>query len=193
MTFSPRFSDFYLITPPFSGDVASYLAGLQSSLLPDVRLVRLRLGLGVDRDVARHLVTHALDLCLASDTRLLLDRSTIAFGERRCGVHLDSKTLMEHQVRPGDVPFVAASCHNGVEIEHACALGVDWIVVSPILPTASHPGAATLGWDGLERLVTRSTVPVYALGGLGRQDLERARQMGAAGIAAIRGLWKGVV
>ena len=32
-------------------------------------------------------------------------------------------------------------------------------------------------------------VPVYAIGGLGLQDLETARAHGAYGIAAIRSLW----
>jgi len=32
-------------------------------------------------------------------------------------------------------------------------------------------------------------MPVLALGGLGRADMERARAAGAHGIAAIRGSW----
>jgi 8-oxo-dGTP diphosphatase len=34
-----------------------------------------------------------------------------------------------------------------------------------------------------------SDLPIYAIGGLGRDDLPTARTHGAQGIAAIRGLW----
>lgn len=98
---------------------------------------------------------------------------------------------MQTSCCPDDIPFVAASCHDRSELEHACAIGVDWVVVSPVLPTASHPGAVTLGWEGLARLTAVSTVPVYALGGLSRSHLGLAHRAGAAGIAAIRGLWLG--
>jgi 8-oxo-dGTP diphosphatase len=33
------------------------------------------------------------------------------------------------------------------------------------------------------------SLPIYAIGGLGRDDLTDARSHGAQGIAAIRGLW----
>lgn len=186
-----RISDFYLITPPFSGDVESYLNGLAASLLPDVGLVRLRLGNGTAQEDAQRLVRRAAVICAEAGVGLLIDPSNTASDRCGCGIHLDAKTLMETRARPDSAPFVAASCHDRAELERACAIGVDWVVISPVLPTASHPGAAVLGWAGLERLIAFSTVPVYALGGLGRHHLERAHRAGAAGIAAIRGLWRG--
>jgi 8-oxo-dGTP diphosphatase len=55
--------------------------------------------------------------------------------------------------------------------------------VSPILPTAAHPGDQTFGWDGLKALVASTGLPVYAQGGLGRGDIEAARAAGALGAA----------
>jgi len=61
--------------------------------------------------------------------------------------------------------------------------------VSPVLATASHPGAAPLGWDGLHRLLDDAPLPVYALGGLAPGDLARARAAGAHGVAGISAFW----
>ena len=33
-----------------------------------------------------------------------------------------------------------------------------------VLPTASHPGGDTLGWDGLAALIAGSPLPVFAIG-----------------------------
>jgi 8-oxo-dGTP diphosphatase len=59
-----------------------------------------------------------------------------------------------------------------------------------VLPTATHPGEPSLGWDEFSRLAAGLPMPVFALGGLAPADMERARDAGAHGIAAIRGVWE---
>jgi len=56
-------------------------------------------------------------------------------------------------------------------------------------PTASHPRAAALGWTSFGELCDTAPFPVYALGGLRREDLENARRAGAQGIAGISAYW----
>jgi 8-oxo-dGTP diphosphatase len=68
-------------------------------------------------------------------------------------------------------------------------LGCDFAVLGPVAATASHPGAKPLGWDGFAALRAGSALPLYAIGGLGADDLARARRQGAQGVAAIRALW----
>ena len=55
--------------------------------------------------------------------------------------------------------------------------------------TRSHPGAAVLGWDGFRRIADGASIPVYAIGGLRRADLDEARRAGAHGLAMISGSW----
>ncbi len=98
------------------------------------------------------------------------------------GVHLTSKALMEAQARPAG-RVVGASCHDEGEIAHAATLGLDYVVVGPVKATASHPGAALLGWDGFAALVRNGPLPAYAIGGLTRADLAEARRHGAHGVA----------
>ena len=51
------------------------------------------------------------------------------------------------------------------------------------------PGAATLGWSGFAGLAAGTTLPLYAIGGLGPDDLAAAREAGAVGVAGIRAFW----
>jgi 8-oxo-dGTP diphosphatase len=73
---------------------------------------------------------------------------------------------------------------------HARRVDADFIVVSPVRATLSHPGVSPLGWEGLKALAELASLPVYALGGTTSADLELAWQHGAQGIAAIRALWE---
>jgi 8-oxo-dGTP diphosphatase len=57
------------------------------------------------------------------------------------------------------------------------------------LPTATHPEAPGIGWDAFAAMRERVSLPIYAIGGLGVHDIGLARDCGAQGIAAIRGLW----
>ncbi len=68
-------------------------------------------------------------------------------------------------------------------------LGVDFAVLGPVRPTASHPDASPLGWEGFGRAVATTPVPVYALGGLDLGDLAQATRHGAP-VFAQRSAWK---
>ena len=69
-------------------------------------------------------------------------------------------------------------------------LELDFVAVGAVKPTASHVKGPLLGWDGLAALIAESSVPVYAIGGLGDEDLEPAWRAGAHGVAMIRGAWR---
>jgi 8-oxo-dGTP diphosphatase len=98
------------------------------------------------------------------------------------GVHLTAKALMESSARPAG-RVVGASCHDAREIAHAASLGLDYVVVGPVKDTPSHPGAATLGWEGFAALVHGCPLPAYAIGGLTRADIGEAKRRGAHGVA----------
>lgn len=106
------------------------------------------------------------------------------------GVHLNARRLMQCRQRPVSVScLLGASCHDEVELRHAWSLPVDYVTLSPVLPTASHPGAASLGWEVFGVLVSLSPVPVLALGGVMPADQNAVLQAGAYGIASISAWW----
>lgn len=104
------------------------------------------------------------------------------------GVHFSSQALMQLQIRPEGL-LCGASCHDRQELEKAAALGLDYVMLSPVQATLSHSEAKPLGWDMFNELVADYALPVFALGGLQMDDLHTARQHGAHGIAMQRGVW----
>lgn len=101
------------------------------------------------------------------------------------GLHLSSRALLALDARPDGLRWLAASCHNLDELRHAEAIGVDFAVLAPVLPTATHPTAIPLGWAAFRELVEQVNLPVFALGGLALADLPTALAAGAQGIAGI--------
>lgn len=104
------------------------------------------------------------------------------------GVHLSSAQLMHLAEKPSDL-LVAASCHNEDEMQQAEKLGLDFVVLSSVLPTLSHPDAEPLGWKRFSELLKDRPFPVYALGGMKLANLSVAREHGAHGICMQRAIW----
>jgi 8-oxo-dGTP diphosphatase len=104
------------------------------------------------------------------------------------GVHFTAAELMRLSNKP-KTGLAAASCHDRKELERAMQLELDFAVLGPVKETASHRQAAAMGWKAFGELARGASIPVYAIGGLTRADLEDAWRAGAHGVAMIRGAW----
>jgi 8-oxo-dGTP diphosphatase len=105
-------------------------------------------------------------------------------------VHFNSRQLARTGLLEQSADLLrAASAHDPVQLRRAQQAGLDFCVLSPVLPTPSHPDAEPLGWDRFRDWVAAVNLPVYALGGMRPDCLEPAWQAGAQGIAGIRGLY----
>lgn len=120
-------------------------------------------------------------ILINSDTLCALQSTTDTLGAD--GVHLTSEALRACTEKPAT--FCAASCHNAGELAQAFSCGMDFVTLSPVLATASHPDAVPLGWTGFSELAVQAGLPVYALGGLRPQHKTKAQHAGAIGIAGI--------
>jgi len=188
-----RLPALYLITGDDPRRSDQFLARLERSLAGGkVRLVQFRAG-GLSEREFIDLARAALEVCQRRGARMLVNGDP-ALAERlgADGVHLNSARLETLAERPGPAGWlVGASCHTATELARAGALGLDFALLSPVLPTQSHPEARPLGWDGFAGLVREAKLPVYALGGMSAAELPIAWRHGGQGIAAIRGLWVG--
>jgi 8-oxo-dGTP diphosphatase len=104
------------------------------------------------------------------------------------GWHLSEQRLRSMSTRPERGGWLAASVHDREGLQRAMALPVDFVVLGPVRPTRTHPGAQPLGMRGFAALRRGASCPVFALGGMAPDDLPAAQARGAQGIAAIRGL-----
>ncbi len=184
-----RLPDRYLITGPDPSAPDAFIARLEAALAGGVRLVQLRAP-GLDAARFGDLARRAQGVCARRGARLLLNTDPeLALDLPHDGLHLSAARLALLHRRPEGEGLVGASCHSAGELARAEALGLDYALLSPVCPTPSHPGVEPLGWGRFAELLDGVALPVYALGGLGPADLGVAKERGAQGIAAIRGLW----
>lgn len=75
--------------------------------------------------------------------------------------------------------------HSRREAIAAMRAGADALLVSPVFPTRSHPGAPVLGPVRFGLLIRGLDMPVIALGGMDPRNARRLRAIGIHGWAAI--------
>jgi 8-oxo-dGTP diphosphatase len=188
-----RLPSLYLITGADPTEPATFLARLATALERGVRLVQLRAH-GLPPAAYARLAETAFALCESSGAKLLLNADpALARTLPGHGLHYSSERLWTLAGRPAAAAAQAiwcgASCHDARDLQRAADLGLDYALLAPVQPTATHPGTPPLGWAGFAAMADLATLPVYALGGLGPGDLDTAIRHGGQGVAAIRGLW----
>ena len=183
-----RLPPVYAITHASELGVTEQLRRLEQALARGLKLVQVRekaLGEKALREFAARVIgrarTHGARVLVNGNAQLARDLGAD-------GVHLTAAQLKDARQRP-DCGLVGASCHDAGEMERAQAVGADLVVLGPVAPTPTHPGAAGLGWAKFAALLTDCPLPVYALGGLMPADLETAWRHGAHGISMMRGAW----
>ena len=181
----------YLITGEEPDD-ERFASLLERALREDsIRLVQLRAkSLDDTAYVAR--AERALKLCREYGAKLLLNgEPTLLDQVDADGIHLTSARLMQLDRRPiAENKWLSASTHDQKQLSQAAVLGCDFVTLSPLRTTPSHPEVAPMGWHDFQQLVERAGMPVFALGGMTRFDANHARAVGAQGIASIRDFWK---
>lgn len=182
--------DRYLVTPEPGADHQAWLDALSRALASGIGRVQLR-ARSLEGDPAwPQLAASAVALCRKAGVEVLLNGAAKLARDLGVGLHLRGEQLARLDARP--VPAgtpLAASCHSLDELQMAEDLGCDFVVLGNVRDTPGQPEHPAMGWDGFARLRESVSLPIYAIGGLSTADLAQARQHGAQGVAAIRGLW----
>ncbi|MDA0275367.1 MAG: Nudix family hydrolase [Proteobacteria bacterium] len=172
----------YAITDAESLGLEGMLAYAELRLQQGLRMIQVRDKALPERDF---LIRELMERAGKHGARVLVNS-----GPAADGIHYTAAQLMTLKSRPLQA-LSGASCHTVQELGRAMAIGLDFAVLGPVRATATHPGAKTLGWEGFARIAANASIPVYAIGGLTREDLDSAREAGGHGLAMIRGSWTG--
>ncbi len=168
---------------------AAFMQALARQLDVGLQLLQIREPTLAPAALGR-LTEQVLQLCSAYACRTLLNGDpTQALQLGYHGVHLNSQRLMALTHKPEHL-LSGASCHDLAQLQQAQSLQLDFALLSPVLPTQSHPEARGLGWPQLERWITALEIPIYALGGMQPHHLSQAQACGARGIAMQRACWQ---
>lgn len=161
----------------------------------------------VNPDRYQALLEHVSTLCKANTVLCFSHQPVSRFVVGSAdGLHVTSKALpaismnkadhdTDNSVIRGDLAtilslaeqgvWLGASCHSPEELQKAKASGCHYAFLSPVKNTQSHPQATPLGWPLFQQWVQPIAMPVYALGGMSKDDLDTAKEHGAQGVAAI--------
>lgn len=174
---------------PTDSEIHHYLTRIDHALSKGLKLLQWREP-NWSHELTRHKQTFeaVLTLCHQAGARLLVNSvHPASWWHQADGVHLRQADAQALQSRPPlpSTHWVGLSAHNEIELEQARQIDVDFVTLSPVLPTASHPGTQTMGWTQFADLQSKAGVPVYALGGLSPTDLAQAWTYGAQGVAGI--------
>lgn len=190
-----RLPEHYMITGKFD-TAEQFERNFAQAINKGIKLVQLRLTndwlQSDNRKLADKVIDIAVSLSRQSGIQLMFNLpDEISRAARSQSIHLNSHKLAGLNERPA-CDLLSASCHTVEEMKKAEELGADFIVLSPVQATSSHPDTQPLGWGRFSEMIANINVPVYALGGVARDDTKQAWLSGGQGIAAISALWNAV-
>ena len=131
-----------------------------------------------------------MEIARAAGSLLVVnDRVDVALAAGADGVQLGRRGITVADARRlGGGVRIGASVHGLGEAREAVDGGADWLLAGSVYATASHPGRPGAG-TGLIEAVAALGVPVIGIGGVTPERVREVGGAGAAGIAAIRGIW----
>ena len=96
-------------------------------------------------------------------------------------LHLPLQTLQQLGGKPADIDILSVSCHSTEDAGQAEACGADRIILGTIFETGCKPGLAGKGLSFVRSICSRTSLPVYAIGGIKLSNLQEVMEAGAAG------------
>lgn len=178
----------YLITDRHQTNGRGLAETVEGALKGGVRAVQLR-----EKDLSSReiyeLAYEMRKLTARYGARLFInDRVDIALAVDADGVHLGGQSIPIYRVRTilGEKKLIGVSCHNQVSAITAQEKGADFITFGPVYYTASKAAYGDpVGIDRLGDVTNLLRIPVFALGGINRDNADDTVQAGAHGIALI--------
>lgn len=178
----------YLITDRNQAGGVRLIDIIEDALKGGVRGVQLR-----EKDLSsRELYELAYDLRKLTaryDAKLIInDRVDIALAVDADGVHLGLNSMPIHRVRKllGSNKLIGLSCHNQVNAIMAQENGADFITFGPVFYTPSKANyGKPVGIEILDKVAHLLEIPVFALGGIKRDNIHEIIAAGASGIALV--------
>lgn len=119
---------------------------------------------------------------------LINERIDVALAVDADGVHLGKASIPIATARQlvGPERLIGASVHALAEAQQAEQAGADFVVFGPVYFTPSKAAyGAPQGLAPLRQVVEKTSRPVYAIGGVKRENIEEVMAAGARGIALI--------
>ena len=120
---------------------------------------------------------------------LVNDSVDVCLSVPDIGIHLRSDSLPVDQVRRlvGHDRLIAVSTHSVDDVDRAEHQGADFVVLGPIYDTPSKRayGQQPIGPETIVMARRKSRLPIFAIGGIRRENVAEVMRAGAFGVAVI--------
>jgi 8-oxo-dGTP diphosphatase len=184
--------DKYMITGEFD-TFETLFEYIKSGIDDGIKLIQFRAP-GLNPDIYFRYAKKIYEVCEKNNAKLFLNTSYENYLSQQAfrfsnGLHLNSKEILNYPVGKKDGFQTSTSVHNLKELKLAEKKNIDFVLLSPVKKTLSHPESKALGWDNFKDMADTTNLPVYALWGMTKADIKVAKRMGAQGIAAIGEFW----
>jgi len=196
MTVNCELSPLYLITDRSQTLGRPLLDVVKTALAGGVRMIQLR-GKDLSGNELFNLARELRLLTRKYGARLLInDRIDIAIAVEADGVHLGHQSISVQDIRqvfktsslsPHPSSFlIGVSTHSLEEALHAQSDGADFITFGPVYITPSKAAyGQPVGTDKLKEAAEAVNIPIYALGGIRRENIEDVLNAGVYRVAMI--------
>jgi|SRR3990172_12283055 len=196
MTVNSKLPPLYLITDRSQTLGRSLLDVVKAALEGGVRMIQLR-----EKDLSGkelfNLAKELRELTNQFGAKLLVnDRIDVALAVGADGVHLGHQSISVQDARqvfktssliPHPSSFlVGVSTHSLEEALNAQSDGADFITFGPVYITPSKAAyGQPVGTDKVKEAAEAVNIPIYALGGIRRRNIEGVLNAGVYGVAMI--------
>ncbi|MCB0833889.1 MAG: thiamine phosphate synthase [Bacteroidetes bacterium] len=179
---------FYAITDRQRCGMERMLEQLNTAFEQGLRAVQIR-----EKDLpAQSLLQLALEIKRSAHAHgamvLINDRLDIAMAAGLDGVHLPERGMPVADARRllGDHLLIGVSAHDAGRVQQASDEGADFCVAGPVSETISKDKGHWIMPEAVFKdLCRKSSIPVFALGGIHAHDIQKWTDLGARGIAGI--------
>ena len=164
---------------------------VKESLDGGVTMVQLRektLEEGKFLEEAKELQTLCRDLHIPF---IVNDNVDIAKAMDADGVHVgqDDMETMDVRTKLGPDKIIGVSAHTVEEALLAEKQGADYLGVGAVFPTSSKSDVDVMPYETLKAICEAVSIPVVAIGGIGRENVSRLAGSGICGVAVISAIY----
>ena len=157
-----------------------------------VDLIQLR-GKGKSIDELVDLASEIHEITAPSDTPLIInDYAEIAARVSVEGVHVgqDDDSIHVARQKAGRDLIVGKSTHSLAQANAAQAEGADYVGFGPIFATPTKPDYEPIGLDGIRHANLNVGIPIFCIGGINIDNLQRVIEAGAKRVVMVSALLK---
>ena len=182
----------YFITDSTMYTEEEYLSRVRAALEGGVSLIQLREKERSTREYIAlaekvHALTKEFGVPLIID-----DRIDVALAAKAEGVHLGQSDMPIKTAREilGDDFIIGATAKTVEQAKEAYEQGADYLGVGAIYPTTTKVKTVLTSTEMLDKICKTVPIPVNAIGGLNKDNIDVLKGIGIAGVCAVSAIMK---